>query len=280
MPVESGNGPAVSPVRRLKILLVGDIVGSPGRRMFKRVVAEFRARGAVQAVVANAENAAGGSGLTQALAGELFAAGADLLTLGDHTWDQKDMAGWLGAEKRVLRPANYPPRCPGRGWGIIATPTGPLAVVNLQGRVFMNPVDCPFRAIDALLEGAVPRDVPVLVDFHAEATSEKIAMGWHLEGRVAAVVGTHTHVQTADERILPGGTAYITDLGMTGPRQSVLGREVEPVLRRFITGMATRFAVAKRDAVLEGAVVTLDARSGRALAIERIRRTEEDDLPD
>lgn len=275
-PAEAGNGPAPPPVRRLRILCVGDIVGSPGRRIFKRLVRQMREAGAVQAVVANAENAAGGNGLTRALAEELFESGADLLTLGDHTWDQKDMAGWIGAEKRVLRPANYPPRCPGRGWGLIATPIGALAVVNLLGRVFMNPVDCPFRTVDALLEGGIPRDVPVLVDFHAEATSEKIALGWYLDGRVAGVFGTHTHVQTSDERILPGATAYITDLGMTGSRRSVIGREVEPVLRRFTTGMPSRFEVAKQDVVLEGVVMTLDAHTGKALAIERVRRMEDD----
>lgn len=189
----------------MRILVVGDIVGSPGRAVFREVVARLRASGAVHAVVANAENAAAGNGITGELADELFKAGADVLTLGDHTWNQKDIEAYIAREKRLLRPANFAPTCPGRGWVTVQTSQGPLTVINLMGRVFLPPMDCPFRTADALLT-SIPGGTPVLVDLHAEATSEKIAMGWHLDGRVAAVVGTHTHVQTSDEKLLPKGS--------------------------------------------------------------------------
>ena len=256
----------------MRILLVGDIVGSPGRAVFKEVVARLRGSGAVHAVVANAENAAAGSGITGELADELFTAGADVLTLGDHTWNQKDIEAYMAREKRLLRPANFAPTCPGRGWTTVQTSQGPLTVINLLGRVFLPPADCPFRAVDALL-AAIPGGTPVLVDLHAEATSEKIAMGWHLDGRVAAVIGTHTHVQTSDEKLLPKGTAYITDIGMTGPVNSVIGREVEPVLKKFLTGMPSRFDVAKGPSVLEGVIVEIDRATSRATGITRVRET-------
>jgi len=256
----------------MRVLMVGDIVGSPGRVVFKEVVTRLRASGAVHAVVANAENAAAGSGLTRTLAEELFAAGADVLTLGDHTWNQKELELHLSAEKRLIRPANFAPGCPGRGWTTVQTNQGPLTVINLMGRVFLPPMDCPFRTVDALLT-AIPAGPPVLVDFHAEATSEKIAMGWHLDGRVAVVAGTHTHVQTSDEKLLPMGTAYITDLGMTGPVHSVIGRELEPVLRRFLTGMPSKFEVAKGPATLEGVIVDIDRTTGKAVSITRVRES-------
>lgn len=256
----------------MRVLVVGDIVGSPGRAVFKEVVARLRGSGAVHAVVANAENAAAGNGITGDLADELFKAGADLLTLGDHTWNQKDIETYIAREKRLLRPANFAPSCPGRGWATVQTSQGPLTVINLVGRVFMPPADCPFRTVDALL-AAIPGGTPVLVDIHAEATSEKIAMGYHLDGRVAAVIGTHTHVQTSDEKLLPKGTAFLTDLGMTGPALSVLGREIEPVLRKFTTGMPAKFDVAKGSSVLEGAIVEIDRTTSRAVSITRVRET-------
>jgi len=256
----------------MRVLVVGDIVGSPGRAVFKEVVARLRASGAVHAVVANAENAAAGNGITGELADELFKAGADVLTLGDHTWNQKDIETYIAREKRLLRPANFAPACPGRGWVTVQTSQGPLTVINLMGRVFLPPVDCPFRAVDALLT-AIPGGTPVLVDLHAEATSEKIAMGWYLDGRVAAVIGTHTHVQTSDEKLLPKGTAYITDLGMTGPTTSVIGREVEPVLRKFLTGMPSKFDVAKGPATLEGVIIEIDRVTTRAVGITRVRES-------
>jgi len=254
----------------MRVLVVGDIVGSPGRAVFREVVARLRASGAVHAVVANAENAAAGNGVTGDLADELFKAGADVLTLGDHTWNQKDIETYIVREKRLLRPANFAPVCPGRGWITVQTSQGPLTVINLVGRVFMPPADCPFRTVDALL-ASIPGGTPVLVDLHAEATSEKIAMGWHLDGRVAAVIGTHTHVQTSDEKLLPKGTAYITDIGMTGPGASVIGREVEPVLRKFLTGMPSKFDVAKGPAALEGVIIEIDRVTTRAVSIVRVR---------
>ena len=254
----------------MRVLVVGDIVGSPGRAVFREVVARLRASGAVHAVVANAENAAAGNGITGDLADELFKAGADVLTLGDHTWNQKDIETYIAREKRLLRPANFAPSCPGHGWVTVQTSQGPLTVINLMGRVFLPPMDCPFRTVDALLT-SIPGGTPVLVDLHAEATSVKIAMGWHLDGRVAAVIGTHTHVQTSDEKLLPKGTAYITDIGMTGPVTSVIGREVEPVLRKFLTGMPSKFDVAKGPAALEGVIIEVDRVTTRAVSIVRVR---------
>ena len=254
----------------MKILLVGDIVGGPGRRIFAEVVKKLRAEHAIHVVIANAENAAAGNGITLALANELFKAGADVLTLGDHAWGQKDLEGVIGSEKRLLRPANYPPGVPGQGCGTYPTSLGPLSVINLQGRVFMGPMDCPFRTMDAVLK-TLPANAPIIVDFHAEATSEKIAMGHYLDGRVAALVGTHTHVQTSDAVLLPKGTAYMTDLGMTGPYMSVIGREIVPVTRKFVTGMSTKFDVAGGPAVLEGAILEIDNTTGKAISITPYR---------
>lgn len=261
----------------MRVLMVGDLVGSPGRRRFRDVVARMRSDGTAHLVVANAENAAAGRGLTPALARELFEAGADVLTLGDHAWDQKELAGWIDSEPRLLRPANFAPACRGRGVVTIQSDHGPLTVINLVGRVFMPPADCPFRVVDALVPRQVPGGVPVVVDFHAEATSEKMAMGWHLDGRVAAVVGSHTHVQTSDARFLPGGTAYCTDLGMTGPVESVIGRAIEPVLQKFLTGMPSRFDIAKGPVVLEGVLLEIEASTGRARSIRLVRERDDDD---
>lgn len=260
----------------MKILFAGDIVGSPGRRIFRTVVKRMRALGEVHVVVANAENAAAGSGITAPLADELFEAGADVLTLGDHVWDQKGTEVLVAQEKRLVRPANLPAGCPGRGWVTVQTALGPLTVISLMGRVFLPPMDNPFTCIDALLT-QIPAGGSILVDFHAEATSEKIAMGWHLDGRVTAVLGTHTHVQTSDERLLPKGTAYITDTGMTGPADSVIGREVAPVLKKFLTGMPSRFEVVKGSSVLEGVILDVDRVTGRANSIKRVRFREEDE---
>jgi len=242
--------------------------------VFRDVVKRLREEHAVHAVVANGENAAAGNGITLALAEELFKAGADVVTLGDHVWGQKELETTLAAEKRLLRPLNYPPGAPGQGCVTVQTTQGPFTVVSLLGRVFMNPIDCPFRAMDGVLK-TLPCNVPVLVDFHAEATSEKIAMGYYLDGRVAALFGTHTHVQTSDALILPKGTAYITDLGMTGPMNSVIGREIVPVLKKFTTGLPAKFDVAGGPAVLEGAVVEIDRESGKAVSIAPYRFRED-----
>mgnify|MGYP000518930144 CR=1 FL=1 len=256
----------------MKILMAGDIVGAPGRRALALTVARLKAAGRVDFVVANAENAAGGKGLTGPLAEELFAAGADVLTLGDHAWDQKELAAYLEREPRVVRPANFAPGCPGRGLTTVTGPGGePVTVINLVGRVFMNNYDCPFRTVDALLRRETNLGRVILVDLHAEATSEKIVMGRYLDGRVSAVVGTHTHVQTSDETVLPGGTAYITDLGMTGPQGTAIGRDLQSVVQMLLTGMPAKFEVGRGDPALEGVLLDVDERTGRARAVKRLR---------
>ncbi len=263
----------------MRILWTGDIVGSPGRRIFKNAARELKARGEVQAVVANAENAAAGSGITEPLAKELLDAGADVLTLGDHVWKQKDTGVFLAREHRVLRPANLPDACPGVGCVTVQTPLCPITVISVLGRVFMQPAECPFLACDAILKRIPANNGPVLVEIHAEATSEKIALGRYLDGRVTAVVGTHTHVPTNDAQILPRGTAYITDLGMCGAIDSVIGREVPPVLQKFTTGMPARFEVAKGPAVLQGVVIDIDRATCRVNSITPyIRRDDGENL--
>ena len=254
----------------VKILHIGDIVGSPGRKAFARLVAQQRYNGKADLVVVNAENAAAGRGITPKLAEELLAAGADVITLGDHTWDQRDIGPYLDREPRIVRPANFAEGCPGRGWTRIETPAGPLTVISLIGRVFLPAADCPFRTADRILR-QLRGDGIILAEIHAEATSEKIAMGRFLDGRVTSVAGTHTHVQTSDETILPRGSAYITDLGMTGPKDSVLGRDVDAVLGRFLTGMPARFDVATEDVAVEGIRLSVDPRTGRASRITRFR---------
>ncbi len=254
----------------MKILMIGDVVGSPGRRIFRSEVPKLKAARAVDAVVVNAENCAAGSGLTAALSKEFFDAGADAITLGDHTWGQKEFAGQIGSLENVVRPANFAADCPGRGWCTVTMPTFRFAVVNLQGRVFMNSVDCPFKAADRVL-AEIPKDVSVFVDFHAEATSEKITLAHYLDGRVTAIVGTHTHVQTSDAFLLPKGTAYLTDLGMTGPYISSIGRDLKPVTKKFVTGMPSRFDVAEGPCVLEGAIVEFDPATRKASSIETVR---------
>ncbi|MBR1870951.1 MAG: TIGR00282 family metallophosphoesterase [Kiritimatiellae bacterium] len=257
----------------MKILMVGDVVGAPGRRILKENLAKLRERMGLAAVVVNGENAAAGAGITVPLARELVAAGADAITLGDHTWSQKEYVSTCNVLQNVVRPANFPPSAPGKGWCIVTAPLFRFAVVNLIGRVFMNPADCPFLAADRIL-AEIPKDLPVFVDFHAEATSEKIALAKYLDGRVTAVVGTHTHVQTSDAFVLPQGTAFQTDLGMTGPWFSSIGRKFEPVLQKFITGVPARFDVDEGPATLEGAIVTFDAATRRASAIEAFRLRE------
>lgn len=254
----------------MKILMIGDVVGNPGRRILRHELKRIRSELDLGAVVVNAENAAAGSGLTAALAQEIFDAGADVLTLGDHTWGQKEFAGQIGALERVIRPANFAAECPGRGWCLVTLPVTRFAVVNIQGRTFMQSVDCPFKTIDRVL-AEIPKDVPVFVDFHAEATSEKVTFGHYLDGRVTAVVGTHTHVQTSDALILPKGTAYLTDLGMTGPYVSSIGRDLKPVTKKFVTGMPARFEVAEGPCVIEGAVIDFNPATKAAKSIETFR---------
>ena len=255
----------------MNILMVGDIVGSPGRRIFARCVGQMKERGALDFVVANAENSAGGKGITRSVAAELFAAGADVLTMGDHTWDQKEIVALLERERRLIRPANFAPGCPGRGIVTVDSPKGRVTVINLVGRVFMPVTDCPFRTADALLGKEPNLGKVILVDMHAEATSEKMAMGRYLDGRVSAVVGTHTHVQTSDESLLPRKTAYLTDLGMTGPKDSILGRDLQSVMSKFMTGMPAKFEIAEQNISLEGALIEVDEATGRAARISRVR---------
>ena len=256
-----------------KILFIGDVVGSPGRRILRENLSRIRRELGVAAVVVNAENCAAGSGITVPLAEEILAAGADAITLGDHTWGQKEFAGSIGRVPNLVRPANLPPESPGKGWTLVTTPLCRFALLNLLGRVFMGPMDCPFHAADAALR-AMPKDVPVFVDFHAEATSEKIALAHYLDGRVTGVVGTHTHVQTSDAVVLPGGTAFQTDLGMTGPWHSSIGRDFRPVLQKFITGVPARFDVAEGPCTLEGAVISFDPASRKAAGIVPFRHRE------
>jgi metallophosphoesterase (TIGR00282 family) len=256
----------------MKVLLAGDIVGRPGRNAFIQITARLRSEGRADLVIANGENAASGRGPGPDIIQALLNAGADVVTLGDHAWDSKEMVAGIDLEQRVIRPANFPRSAPGRGYVRVDTPEGTVTVLQLIGRVFMQPgYDCPFQTADRLLKGELANDRVIFVDMHGEASSERMAMGRYLDGRVAAVFGTHTHCQTSDETIFPKGTAYITDLGMTGPRDSVLGREVEPVIRKFLTGVPQKFDVAKGDPSLEGALVDVDMKTGRAVAMERLR---------
>jgi len=255
----------------LTILFFGDVVGRPGRNALAQAVPFLRTKHNADFVVVNGENSASGSGLTPSTLQKILSCGADVVTTGDHIFRNKEFPGVIH-ELRVLRPANYPKSADGKGWGLYTTKDGTrIVVMNLMGRVFMEPLRCPFELADEILAGASNQAKVILLDMHGEATSEKIAMGWHLDGKVSAIVGTHTHVQTADERILPQGTAYITDLGMTGPYDSVLGREKQPVLKKFRTAMPAPFDVAEGDLKACGVVVKVETTTGRALSIERFQ---------
>jgi metallophosphoesterase (TIGR00282 family) len=255
----------------LKILFIGDIVGEPGRRAVKTLVPVLRLQHRLDAVVANGENSAGGSGITPKIAEELYSAGIDVITTGDHLWDQKEVTLLLEGERRFLRPLNYPPGTIGQGSAVFRLEgKAPFAVVNLQGRVFMPDLDNPFTVVQPEIVRLRQETPVILVDFHAEATSEKIALGRMLDGRVSAVVGTHTHVQTADEQIFPGGTAFLCDAGFTGPHESVIGRQIEPVVRRFITLTPQRFEVAKGRVLLQGALFDIDESTGLARHVQRL----------
>ncbi|MFH0838615.1 MAG: TIGR00282 family metallophosphoesterase [Candidatus Omnitrophota bacterium] len=258
---------------KVKILAIGDITGKPGREAVRKLIPKIKKEEHIDFVIGNAENAAGGSGITKEVCDELLQSGLDVLTSGDHIWKKKEVLDIINVETRLLRPLNFPEGAPGRGAYIYEPVEGiSVCVINLIGRVFMNTLDCPFRTIRKELERIKDKTPLIIVDFHAEATSEKIAMGHFLDGLVSAVLGTHTHVQTADEKILPKGTAYITDLGMTGPYDSVIGRTVEEILERFITQLPTRFQVAENDIQLHGVIVEIETKTGRACSIQRIQR--------
>ncbi len=255
----------------MRVLFIGDIVGRPGRRAVAWWAPKLREERKIDLVIANGENAAAGSGITDKTAEQLFRMGVDVITTGNHAWDKKEGVPLI-EEGRILRPANYPPGVSGLGSGVVRTAHGePLGVLNLQGRVFLKVIDCPFRSAKREIERLRSETVAIIVDFHAEATAEKLAMGWYLDGEVAAVIGTHTHVQTADERVLPGGTAYITDVGMTGPFESVIGMEIEGSVQRMLTGLPVRLEPAKNDVHFCGVIVEIDMTSGHAVSIERLR---------
>ena len=254
----------------MRILFVGDIVGRPGREAFVSMLPHLkRLHGPFDFIIVNGENSAAGKGMTERVMKEFFDAGVDGITSGNHIWDKKDFIHVLDEEPRVLRPLNYPKGTPGRGCALLERSGKKLALVSLQGRVFMPLTDCPFAAMDELL-GTLEKDVPVIADFHAEATSEKRVMGFYLDGRVSALVGTHTHIPTADEEILPGGTAYISDAGMTGAFRSSIGMTYESVLPKFTTGLPTKFEVAEEDVRLCGVVIDIDDEYGTALDIQRL----------
>ena len=258
----------------LRCMVIGDIIGKPGRLAVVGGLREMRAELDLDLVIANGENLAAGAGLTPSLAEELFDHGVDVITSGNHIWDKREVYDYLDSDRPVLRPMNYPDDAPGRGWLIHRLPDGgQVAVMNAMGRVFMNQLDSPFLAMDALLDGAAePLPALRILDFHCEITSEKNAMGWYLDGRVTAVVGTHTHVPTADARVLPGGTAYISDIGMTGPRDSVIGFSLETVLPRFTRHLPTRFHVAEGPVSFNAVVVTVARATGRASSIEQVQQ--------
>jgi metallophosphoesterase (TIGR00282 family) len=256
------------------LLFVGDVFGKVGRDLVKLALPSLVARRDVDLVIVNAENSAGGFGVTRETCEALFDAGAEVLTSGNHVWDQKEALEYIEREPRLLRPANYPAGVPGRGTFVARTRTGDeVGIVNVMGRVFMLHIDDPFAVAQREVERLKARTPVVLVDMHAEATSEKIAMGWHLDGKATAVVGTHTHVQTADEQVLPGGTAYITDVGMTGPHDGIIGVDRDAALGKFLTALPARFDSARGNPKLHAVLISVDASSGKAAGIERISLT-------
>ena len=255
----------------MRILFVGDIFGKPGREIARRAIPALVARESLDFVIANVENSASGFGVTGDIADAILGYGVDVMTTGNHVWDKKEVLDYIPRQAKLLRPGNFPAGTPGRGSYVGRTRTGePVGVLNLMGRVFMSPLDDPFALALKEIEQLKAKARVIFVDFHAEATSEKKAMGWHLDGRVTAVAGTHTHVQTADERLLPKGTAYITDAGMTGPHDSIIGVTVDAALSRFVSGMPSKFEAATGGARLNAVIVTADPASGKATAIERV----------
>ena len=261
----------------MRILFIGDIVGKPGRDLLRRGLRSLIDHFGVEFVIANVENSAAGFGITKDIGDSIVEWGVDVMTSGNHIWDKKEVLDYIPTERRLLRPANYPAGVPGHGAHVAQSGDGrSVGVINVMGRVFMLNIDDPFQIVLREIEAMRARTRIIIVDFHAEATSEKIAMGWHLDGKVTLVVGTHTHVQTADERILPNGTAYLTDAGMTGPHDSIIGMEREPALARFLSGMPSRFEPATGNPRLNGVIVDADDKTGRAVAVRRISYSEQE----
>ena len=261
----------------MRILFIGDIFGKPGREVARRAIPALIERESLDFVIANVENSAAGFGVTGDLADAILSYGVDAMTSGNHVWDKKEILDYIPRQPKLMRPANFPPGTPGRGSYVGKTRTGePIGVINVMGRIFMQPLDDPFAVVQKEIEAMRGKARVILVDFHAEATSEKVAMGWHLDGRVTAVFGTHTHVQTADDRILPKGTAYLTDVGMTGPHDSIIGVTTEVALGRFLNGMPARFESATGPGRLNAVLVTADRSTGRATAIQRLNLSSTD----
>ncbi|MBI5638911.1 MAG: TIGR00282 family metallophosphoesterase [Nitrospirae bacterium] len=258
----------------MKVLFIGDIVGKVGRTAVKALLPSLTDKYKIDLVIANGENIAGGFGLTEPLVAELLRMGVHIITTGNHVWDKKDFINYISKDNRVLRPLNYPPGAPGYGSIVYSLPSGPkVSVLNLSGRVFMSNLDCPFRAAKTEIQNLSKETNIIIVDLHAEATSEKIAFGYFVDGKVSAVIGTHTHVQTADEKILANGTAYITDVGMTGPANSVIGIEVNQIIQRFLSGMPAKFETGTGEGILSAVVVEINNDTGRATAIQRLQIT-------
>ncbi|MEI7026296.1 TIGR00282 family metallophosphoesterase [Paenibacillus sp. y28] len=260
----------------MRILFIGDVVGSVGRKALKYCLPILKDKYKPTVIIVNGENAAGGKGITPAIVKEMLAQGVHGITLGNHTWDNKEVFDIIDDEPRLIRPANFPEGTPGLGYTVIKAGSAEVALINLQGRTFLPPLDCPFRKVDDILDELNKKYKYIFVDMHAEATSEKIAMGWYLDGRVSAVVGTHTHVQTHDEQVLPRGTAYVTDVGMVGSREGVLGMERAAVLKRFLTGLPSRFIADEGKWMLHGVCIDLNPQSGRAQNISLVRMYEND----
>lgn len=253
----------------MRFLIIGDVIGKPGRKIVGDKLKEIKKKYTIDGVIVNGENSAGGLGITPETCEELLYYGIDVITTGNHIWDKKEILPYIDTQEKLLRPLNYPPGVPGYGSILLNNNHQKWAVINLSGRVFMSPLDCPFQAVDKELEILRKETNIILIDFHAEATSEKIAFGWYCDGRVSCVVGTHTHVVTADEKILPGGTAYITDIGMTGAHQSVIGIETKQILSRFLTQIPVKYTVAKEDVILNSVIVEVDDQTGKSLSISR-----------
>lgn len=258
----------------MNILVIADIVGRPGRRAIKGLLPGIQKQENIDFVIANAENAAGGRGLTRQVMNELLGSGIDVLTMGNHVWDNKEIYSFVDDEFRLVRPVNFPPYCPGQGYHVYTGGINKkIAVINAMGRIFLPPLDCPFRTVEQVIEEVKELSDIIIIDFHAEATSEKLAMGYYLDGKVTAVLGTHTHIQTADERILPGGTAYITDLGMTGPQESILGMDKDMVINKIIYQRPVRLEVAGGTAILQGVILRTDDSNNQVREIIRVSST-------